>query len=45
MCLGAWSILGLVLDMDLKAVVSSAEIPEGGKEDELPQDWDIIAEI
>ena len=44
MCLGAWSILGFVKDMDLKLVVSLPEIPEGEKEDGLPEDWDNIAE-
>jgi hypothetical protein len=45
MCLGAWSILGYVQDMDLKAVVSSPEIPEGEEEEDLPQDWDVINEL
>jgi hypothetical protein len=45
MCLGDWSVLGFLLDSDLKYVVSSPEIPKGEEEDELPQDWDNIAEM
>jgi hypothetical protein len=44
MCLGAWSILGFVKDMDLKSVVSLPEIPEGEEEDRLSENWDNIAE-
>jgi hypothetical protein len=42
MCLGAWSKLGFVRDIDVKTVVSLPEIPADEKEDDLPQDWDSI---
>ena len=44
MCLGVWSRLGYVQDVDIKAVVSLPEIPADGKEDDLPQDWDGLVE-
>ena len=44
MCLGSWSILGFVHDVDLRTVVTSPEIPEGEKEEDLAQNWDDIAE-
>jgi hypothetical protein len=42
MCVGAWSLLGYVLDIDIKSVVSSPEIPVDEKEEDLCQDWDAI---
>ena len=42
MCVGAWSQLGYVQDIDLKSVVTLLEIPVDEKEDDLPQDWDAI---
>lgn len=42
MCLGVWSQLGYVQDIDIKAVVSLPEIPAGEKENDLSQDWDSI---
>jgi hypothetical protein len=45
MCLGVWSRLRYVQDIDIKAVVASPEIPVDGKEDELPQDWDSIEDL
>lgn len=44
MCLGAWSALGFVQNVDITVVVSSPEIPEGEEEDDLPQDWDVMVE-
>ena len=44
MCLGVWSQLGCVQDVDIKAVVSLPEIPADGKEDDLSQDWDRLIE-
>jgi hypothetical protein len=40
MCLGNWSLLGLVKDKDITAVTALAEI-EGDKE-ELEEGWDSI---
>ena len=45
MCLGAWSKLGYVMDMDLKVAVSSLEILEDEKEEDLPENWDDMLEI
>ena len=45
MCVGAWSLLGFVKDADFKAVVLLPEIPDGEKEVDLPQDWDVIPEF
>jgi hypothetical protein len=42
MCVGCWSLLGYVLDIDIKSVVSSPEIHEDENEEELSQDWDVI---
>jgi hypothetical protein len=43
MCLGSWSLCGLVKDKDLFAVTSEAEIE--GEEEELLEGWDSIAPI
>jgi hypothetical protein len=45
MCLGVWSRLRYVQDIDIKAVVASLGIPVDGKEDEPPQDWDSIEDL
>ena len=45
MCLGAWSDLGLVKDIDLKLAVSSPDIPEDEEEEDLSENWDDISEI
>ena len=45
MCLGAWSNLGLVKDIDLKLAVSSPDIPEDEEEEDLSENWDDISEI
>ena len=45
MCLGAWSNLGYVMDLDLKSAVSSPEIPEDEEEEDLPENWDDILEV
>ncbi len=39
LCLGVWSLVGLVKDSDIKAAL---EDKVDGKEDQLPIDWDII---
>jgi len=43
MCLGYWSVLGMVKDSDIKAVTILAEVPASDKEDDLAHDWDAIA--
>jgi hypothetical protein len=45
MCLGAWSLLGYVKDIDIKAVVTVTlpELPANAKEDFLDVDWDMVA--
>jgi hypothetical protein len=40
MCLGSWSLLGLVEDSDIKAAIGLDDVV--GKEEELPEDWDAI---
>jgi hypothetical protein len=40
MCLGSWSLLGLVMDKDIYAVTLLAEIK--GDEEELEEGWDAI---
>jgi hypothetical protein len=40
MCLGNWSLLGLVKDKDITAVTALAEIE--GDEEELEENWDSI---
>ena len=42
MCLGAWSLLGLVNDSDIKAIVRLPEIPANTKEEDLAVGWDAI---
>ena len=39
MCLGAWSLLGLVKDSDIKAALGEEVV---GPEDDLPVGWDTI---
>ena len=39
LCLGQWSLLGLVKDGDIKAYLKLDEVAE---EEELPQGWDDI---
>jgi hypothetical protein len=41
LCLGVWSLMGYVKDMDVKA---ATVLPEVGEDDEydLPYDWDAI---
>ena len=41
MCLGSWSLCGLVKDKDIFAVTSEAEVE--GEEEELLEGWDSIA--
>ena len=40
-CLGSWSLLGLVKDNDIFAVTSAAEVE--GEEEELEDGWDLIS--
>lgn len=40
MCLGAWSILGLVEDADIKAV---ANLPDVLDDDDLDNRWDYVS--
>lgn len=40
MCVGCWSVLGLVKDKDLQAVTVEAEIE--GDEEALPDGWDKV---
>jgi len=39
MCVGAWSLLGLIKDSDIRAVLG-AEF--SGEEDDLAAEWDAI---
>jgi len=40
MCLGSWSLLGLIEDSDIKAAIALGDVI--GKEEELPEGWDAI---
>jgi hypothetical protein len=40
MCLGSWSLLGLVKDQDILAITVQPEVE--GEEEELPDSWDAI---
>jgi len=42
MCLGNWSLAGLVKDKDIQAVTVQAEVD--GEEEDLPNGWDTIAD-
>lgn len=39
MCVGSWSLLGLVKDKDILAVLGDEVV---GEEDELSENWDAI---
>ena len=39
LCIGQWSLLGLVKDRDIKMSLGRDDIV---KEDELPEHWDVI---
>jgi hypothetical protein len=43
MCLGSWSLLGLVKDTDIYAVTTLAEVE--GDEEELADGWDAITSL
>ncbi len=43
MCVGSWSLLGLINDSDIKAALGMDVV--NGEEDELPVGWDSIATI
>jgi hypothetical protein len=43
MCLGSWSLCGLVKDKDIFAVTCEAEVK--GEEEELLDGWDSIAPV
>jgi hypothetical protein len=40
MCVGAWSLMGYVKDIDVKAVAVLPEVD--GDEEELEENWDMI---
>jgi hypothetical protein len=40
LCLGQWSVLGLVKDCDIRACIKVDEV--SGEDDDLPEDWDLI---
>ena len=40
MCLGSWSLLGLIEDSNTKAAIGLGDVI--GKEEELLEDWDAI---
>ena len=40
MCVGAWSLLGLIKDADIRAALG--EEVTGGTEDDLVGEWDLI---
>ena len=42
MCLGAWSLHGLVKNSDIKAVTVLPELAPNASEDKLSFDWDAI---
>jgi hypothetical protein len=42
MCLGAWSLMGYVKDIDLKAVTILPDLQEGEEEEPLDDNWDLI---
>ena len=42
MCLGAWSLMGYVKDIDLKAVAGLPDLKEGEEEEPLDDNWDLI---
>lgn len=40
LCLGCWSLAGLVRDQDVRAIVSEEDIE--GEDEEMPEGWDAI---
>ena len=42
MCLGAWSLLGYVKDIDVKAVTVLPDLKDDEEEEPLADDWDLI---
>jgi hypothetical protein len=42
MCLGAWSLMGYVKDIDVKAVTVLPDLKEGEEEEPLADNWDSI---
>jgi hypothetical protein len=42
MCLGAWSLMGYVKDIDIKAVTALPDLKEDEEEEPLDNDWDFI---
>ncbi len=43
LCVGTWSLLGLVKDSDIKMSVGKDDIV--GEEDDLPKNWDVITPV
>jgi hypothetical protein len=42
MCLGAWSLMGYVKDIDIKAVTILPDLQEDEEEEPLDDNWDLI---
>jgi hypothetical protein len=43
LCVGVWSSLGLVKDSDIKMSVGKDDVI--GKEEDLPENWDVITPV
>jgi hypothetical protein len=43
LCVGVWSLLGLVKDSDIKMSVGKDDVV--GKEEDLPENWDAITPV
>jgi hypothetical protein len=43
LCVGIWSLLGLVKDSDIRMSVGKDNIV--GEEDDLPENWDMITPV
>lgn len=43
LCLGVWSLKGYVKDEDVRAAAILPEVD--GEEEELPMDWDSLADL
>ncbi len=41
-CLGTWSLIGYVKDVDVKAVTVLPDLREDENEEPLAEDWDLI---
>ncbi len=45
MCVGAWSLLGYVLNDDVLSVTRLPDLEEGEEEETLSKDWDMVVRI